>query len=106
MAVEFGDLFVGLAEDEALPEPGADARGAAVAVFLDLGRRIKDLPVEAGDPVGRTLRYVELDVGHAETDRAEFLGTRLVQAKVVAPWAGRLDVLVGPPAIEFAAFEP
>src|SRR5215469_12153165 len=93
VAVEFGDLLVGFAEEEALPEAGADARCAAVAIFLDLDRRVKDLAVEARDAVRGPLRHVELDIGHAEGDRTELVGLRLVEAEAVAPRAGRLDIL-------------
>src|SRR5215472_17799054 len=101
MAIEFGDFPVGLAEDQLLSGPGADVGGAPLAVLLHTSRRIKDLAVEARDAVGGAFRHGELDIRHAEIDRAEPLLIRLVEAELVAPRAGRLDIGVVLLAVEF-----
>src|SRR5580704_17496122 len=105
MAVEFRDFPVGFAEDQFLLIPSADMRGAAFAVLLDAGGRIEDLAIEARDAVSGTLRHGELDIAHAEIDRAEPFLVRLVEAELVAPWAGRLDILVVLLAVEFGVGE-
>src|SRR5207237_1497510 len=49
---------------------------------------------EARYPFGRALRDRELDIGNAEIDLAEALLVRAVEAELVAPRAGRLDVII------------
>src|SRR5271163_2325957 len=101
MAVEFRDLVVGLTENQLLPGPGADVSGAALAILLDAGRRIEDFAIELGDTVGGPLRHSELNIGHAEIDRAKPFLVRLVEAELVAPREGRLDIGVVLLAVEF-----
>src|SRR6266436_8852341 len=105
MAVELRDFLVGLAEDQLLLVADADMGGAALAVLLDLGRRIEDLAVEARDAVRGPFRYGELDIAHAEIDRAEPLFIRLVEAEPIAPRAGRLDIGVVLLAVELGVGE-
>src|SRR6202022_3923018 len=95
----------GLAEDQLLLVSDADMRGAALAVLFDLGRRVEDLAVEARDPVRGSFRHRELDIAHAEIDRAEPFLVRLIEAELVAPRAGRLDKGVVLLAVELGVGE-
>src|SRR5438094_6388849 len=105
MAVELRYFPVGLAEDQLLLRPGADMRGAALAVLLDASRRVEDFAVKARDAVRGSLRHGELDIAHAEVDRAEALLVRLIEAELVAPRAGRLDKGVVLLAVELGVGE-
>src|SRR5579885_3249823 len=106
VTIELRDLLVRLAEDQALAVAGADPRAAPVALFVNRGGGVEDLAIEAGDPVRGPFGHIEFDIGHAETDRAELVGLRLIEAEAIAPRAGRLDILVGAAAIALAALEP
>src|SRR5271166_897115 len=101
MPVEFWDFLVGLAEDQLLPGPGADMSGPAFAILFDAGGCVEDLAVEPGNAVSSALRHGELDVGHAEIDRTKPLLIWLVEAELIAPRAGRLDIGVVLLAVEF-----
>src|SRR5216684_3414117 len=102
MAVELGDLLVGLLEAQFLLDADADAGGLAGAVF-DRRRCLQDLAIEARDAVGSAGWHVELDIGDAEIDVAEAPGVRRVEAQLVAPRAGRLDAVVGFLELELGA---
>src|SRR6202030_3235743 len=57
------------------------------------------------DAVGGPFRHGELDIAHAEIDRAKPLFIGLVEAEFVAPWASRLDILVVLLAVELSVGE-
>src|SRR6202022_4281054 len=95
----------GLAEDQLLLVSDADMRSAAVAVLLDLGRRVESRAVEGRDAVPGYFRHRELDIAHAEIDRAEPFLVRLIEAELVAPRAGRLNKGVVLLAIELGVGE-
>ena len=73
VAVEFRQFLVGLAEDQFLLIPGTDMRSTAFTVLLDARRRVEYLAVEARDAVRGSFRHGELDIAHAEIDRADGL---------------------------------
>ena len=105
VAVIFGELLVGLAEDEFLLRADRDVRRLAAAVCLDLGVGAEDFLVEAGDPVGRPGRHRVLDIRNAEIDLAKALLVRLVDVELVAPGAGRRDVIVVFLELEFRVLQ-
>src|SRR3954451_6589004 len=94
MAIIFRERPVGLAEDQLLVAADLDMRGLAIAVLLDIGERAEHLAIKAGNALRGALRNRELDIGNAEIDLAETLLVRLKEAELVAPGAGRLDVVV------------
>src|SRR5262249_42610549 len=79
MAVEFRYPAIGLAEDQPLPRPRADMGSAAFAILFNASRRVEDLAIEACDAVCGPLRHGELDIGHAEIDRAKPFLVRLIK---------------------------
>src|SRR5256885_11384331 len=80
-------------------------RRLAAAIALDLGQRAEDLIIEARDAFRRALRDGELDIRNAEIDLAEALLVGAVEAELVAPRAGRLDVIIVFLVAEFGALE-
>src|SRR5205085_1313324 len=94
MAVVIRQFLVGFAEDEFLLVADRDMRRLAAAIAFDCGMGAEDLLIEAGDAVRRPRRHGELDIRDAEIDLAEALLVRLVDMQLVAPRAGRLDVVV------------
>src|ERR1051325_13805 len=87
-------FLVGLAEDEFLLIAYRNMRRLAAAIALNLGVGAEDLLVEAGDASRRPRGDGELDIGNAKFDLAEALLVWLVDVQLVAPRAGRLDVVV------------
>src|SRR5438094_2467440 len=105
MAVEFRQFLVGLAEDQLLLRPDLDMRRLAAAIALHLGQSAEDLFIEARNPLCRAARDSELDIGNAEVDLAKPLLVGAVEAELVAPRAGRLDVIIVLLVAELGPFE-
>ena len=82
-----------LAEDQLLSTAELHARGDALGVGRDRGRRAHDRLVEARDPRGAAGRHRELDAGHPERHVAE-PGAGGEAAQPVPPRAGDGHVLV------------
>src|SRR5215510_808705 len=93
MLIVFRKRPVGLAEDEILVLADLDPSGGAVGIGDGRGRT-DHRRVESRDAARGADRHVELDIGHAERDASEARKVGLVAANPVAPWAGRLDVVV------------
>jgi hypothetical protein len=93
MVVEGRQILLGFPEDEILLLADLHRDRRAVAV-RKLRRRTDHAAIEGADPLCRSDRHVELDIGNAEPDAAEACGIRLVHAHAIAPRAGRLDEVV------------
>src|SRR5205807_404397 len=73
--------------------------------LLDASGRVEDFAVKARDAVRGSFGHRKLDIAHAEIDRAEPLLVRLIKAELVAPRAGRLDILIVLLAVELGVGE-
>ena len=94
MAVIGRDRLVGLVEQQILMVADVDPGDPARPVAVDCGLGAKQLAIEARDPLGGAFRHVELEIGHAEIDRAKALEVRAVHVEAVAPRAGHLDMVI------------
>src|SRR5215469_5295322 len=79
--------------------------GAALSILLDAGWSIEDLAVKAGDAVSGPLWHGELDIGHAEIDRAKPFLVGLIKTELITPRARRLDVGIMLLAVELGVRE-
>src|SRR6185437_8897395 len=80
------------------------AHDRAVAVGK-LGGHSHDLRIEIADTLRGAGWYLELDIGDAERDTPKAHGVRLIAAYAIAPWTGRLDVIVVLPECEGRAVQ-
>src|SRR5579872_2595518 len=94
VAVERLQLLVGLAKDQALLDADRHIGGLALAIALDLGLGAEDFAIEAADAHRAVGRHGKLDKRNPEIDLAKTLDVRLVETELVAPRAGRPDVIV------------
>ncbi len=73
-------------------------------VLLDACPGGEDVAIEGSDAGRRALGYVELDIGHAQHHAGE-LPRRLVAQHAIAPWAGRLDMVLTLDEVELRALQ-
>src|SRR5260370_21327437 len=84
---------IGLAELQILVLGHLHARHGAIAV-RKLGGHPHDRWIERANAWRGPDRDLEFDIGDAERDAPEARGVRLIAAHAIAPWTGRLDMVV------------